>query len=208
MAAGDGEVPGHPDRHHLRLSVRAADGVLMRGSRTSSPLSLTLSPERGEGKGRSQQSGQVLVLVAVVLLALIGSAALVLLAGSFEWKRNQLQQVADHAALDSALKVGIGCNAASANTVITEADNFIASQWTRTGTLAVAAGTCATPYTGTDTFAGGISATIPYPHLAHQQQGEGILTPSLPLPLCPTLPPANTTPQPTTASPQLNAAGP
>jgi len=142
---------------------------------------------------RAQQSGQVLVLVAVVLLALIGSAALVLLAGSFEWKRNQLQQVADHAALDSALKVGVGCSAASANTVITEADNFIATQFARTGTLSIAAGTCATPYTGTDTFAGGLSATIRYPYLAHQQQVEVVLSLSLPISFGSTLGATNTT---------------
>jgi len=47
-----------------------------------------------------------MVLVAVSLLALIGSAALVLLAGSAEWQKNQLQQLADQAALDSALKIG------------------------------------------------------------------------------------------------------
>ena len=33
-----------------------------------------------------------MVLVAVALLALIGSAALVLLAGSNEWQKNQLQE--------------------------------------------------------------------------------------------------------------------
>ena len=41
------------------------------------------------------QSGQVMVLVAVALLALIGSAALVLFAGSIEWEKNRLQQLAD-----------------------------------------------------------------------------------------------------------------
>lgn len=140
-----------------------------------------------------RQSGQVLVLVAVVLLALIGSAALVLLAGSFEWQRNQLQQVADHAALDSALQIGIGCSAASASTVINEADNFIATQRTRTGSLSIAAGTCATPYTGTDTFSGGLSATIHYPYQAHQQQVEVILTLSLPISFGSTLGATNTT---------------
>jgi hypothetical protein len=150
----------------------------------------------------------VLVLVAVVLLALIGSAALVLLAGSFEWKRNQLQQVADHAALDSALKVGIGCNAASATTVITEADNFIATQWARTGTLSVAAGTCATPYTGTDAFAGGISATIHYPYLAHQQQVEVILTMSLPISFGATLGATNTTLRARAVGQQLSGSVP
>ncbi len=116
------------------------------------------------------QSGQVMVLVAVAMLALIGSAALVLLAGSVEWQKNQLQQLADQAALDSALRISIGCDAGKAATVITEADNFLATQRTRTGVLTIAAGTCATPYTGTDTFAGGLSETINYPYLAHQQQ--------------------------------------
>lgn len=127
------------------------------------------------------QSGQAMVLVAFALLALIGSAALVLLAGSFEAQRNQLQQLADQAALDSALKIGVGCSAASANTVITEADNFVATQRTRTGGLSVAAGTCATPYSGTDTFAGGLSETINYPYGAHQQQVEVILSLSIPI---------------------------
>ena len=57
---------------------------------------------------RRSQSGQVMVLVALSLIALIGSAALVLLAGSAEWQKNQLQQVADQAALEAALKIGIG----------------------------------------------------------------------------------------------------
>jgi hypothetical protein len=127
------------------------------------------------------QSGQVMVLVALALLALIGSAALVLLAGSVEWQKNQLQQLADQAALDSALKIGIGCDAGRAKAVITEADNFLATQRSRTGVLNVAAGTCATPYTGTDTFAGGLSEIIHYPYQAHQQQVEVILT--LPLPI-------------------------
>ena len=157
---------------------------------------------------RTPQSGQVLVLVAVVLLALIGSAALVLLAGSFEWQRNQLQQVADHAALDSTLKIGIGCNAASANTVITEADNFIATQRARTGTLSIAAGTCATPYTGTDTFSNGLSATIHYPYMAHQQQVEVILTLSLPISFGSTLGATNTTVTARAVGQQLNGSVP
>ena len=128
-----------------------------------------------------KQSGQVLVLVAVALLALIGSAALVLLAGSAASQRNQLQSLADTSALDSALKIGIGCNAAMASTVITEADNFLATQRTRTGALAIAAGTCATPYHGTDTFAGGLSADYYYPYRAHQQQVEVLLTLTLPI---------------------------
>ena len=61
---------------------------------------------------KRQQSGQVLVIVAVWLVALIGSAALILLTGSVEWQRNQVQQLADQAALDSALKIGVGSCAA------------------------------------------------------------------------------------------------
>jgi len=127
------------------------------------------------------QSGQVMVLVAVALLALIGSAALVLFAGSIEWEKNRLQQLADQTALDSAFKISIGCDAAKATTVITEADNFLATQRARTGVLGIAAGTCATPYTGTDTFAGGLSATINYPYRSQQQQVEVILTLALPI---------------------------
>lgn len=130
---------------------------------------------------RKAQSGQVMVLVAVSLLALIGSAALVLLAGSVEWQKNQLQQLADQAALDSALQIGVGCDAAKASTVITEADNFLATQRTRTGTLAIAGASCTAPYTGTDTFAGGLSATYHYPFRGHQQQVEVILTLTLPI---------------------------
>ena len=130
---------------------------------------------------RRGQSGQVIVLVAFALLALIGSAALVLVAGSVEWQKNQLQQLADQAALDAALKIGIGCNATSASAVITEADDFVATQRARTGSLSIAAGTCAAPYTGTDTFAGGLSETVHYPYRAHQQQVEVILTLTLPI---------------------------
>ena len=130
---------------------------------------------------RRSQSGQAIVLVAVALLALIGSAALVLLAGSAASQRNQLQALADTSALDSALKIGIGCSAGGASTVITEADNFLATQRTRTGSLAIAAGSCATPYHGTDTFAGGLSADYYYPYRGHQQQVEVSLTLSLPI---------------------------
>src|SRR5690348_8317393 len=127
------------------------------------------------------QSGQVLIIVAVWLVALIGSASLILLTGSVEWQRNQLQQLADQAALDAALKIGVGCTPGSASTVITEADNFVATQRTRTGALAIGAGTCAAGYAGTDSFAPGITETIHYPYRAHQQQVEVILTLALPI---------------------------
>ena len=130
---------------------------------------------------KPQQSGQVLVIVAVWLVALIGSAALILLTGSVEWQRNQLQQLADQAALDSALKIGVGCSAGSASTVITEADNFLATQRTRTGALAIGAGSCAAGYAGTDTFAGGLTETIRYPFRARQEQVEVSLTVALPI---------------------------
>ena len=130
---------------------------------------------------QNQQSGQVMVIVAVWLVALIGSAALILLTGSVEWQRNQLQQLADQAALDAALKIGLSCDNAKASTVITQADNFLATQRTRTGTLTIGAGTCAGGYTGTDTFSGALSETIHYPYRAHQQQVEVILTVSLPI---------------------------
>jgi len=129
---------------------------------------------------RRSQSGQALVLVAVALLAMIGSAALVLLAGSAEWQKNQLQTLADSAALDAALQIGPTCTGAAATTVITEADTFVATQRTRTGALATAAGTCATPYHGTDTF-GGVSADFYYPYNAHEQQVEVVLTLTLPI---------------------------
>jgi hypothetical protein len=130
---------------------------------------------------RGRQGGQVMVLVAVALMALIGSAALVLLAGSVEWQKNQLQELADSAALDSALVIGIGCDAVKARAVITEADAFLGTRRTRTGGLAIAAGTCATPYRGTRNFSGGLTATINYPYRAHQQQVEVILTLALPI---------------------------
>lgn len=122
-----------------------------------------------------------MVLVAVALLALIGSAALVLLAGSDEWQKNQLQELADSTALDSALKVGVGCDAAKATAIITQADTFLATRRTRTGSLTVTPGTCANPYVGNDTFAGGLTAKINYPYRAHQQQVEVILTLTLPI---------------------------
>ena len=128
-----------------------------------------------------KQSGQVLVIVAVWMLALIGSAALILLAGSVEWQRNQLQQIADQAGLDAAMKIGVSCSGASAGTVITEADNFIATQRTRTGVLSISGASCSAGYTGTDTFSTGVTETIHYPYRSHQQQVEVILTEALPI---------------------------
>src|SRR5437667_9037574 len=150
----------HTERDHVRLAVRRKARVLMRATR---------------------QSGQVMVIVAVWIVALVGSAALILLTGSVEWQRNQLQQLADQSALDAAMKVGVSCDNAKAAAVITAADNFLSTQRTRTGSLTVGAGTCAGGFTGTDTFAGGLSETIHYPYRAHQQQVEVTLTVSLPI---------------------------
>jgi hypothetical protein len=130
---------------------------------------------------RGQQSGQVMVLVAVALVALIGSAALILLAGSIEWQKNQLQELADSTALDAALTIGISCDSTKAPLVIKAADDFLATRRTKVGPYGVVAGTCATPYTGTDFFTGGLSATYNYPYRAHQQQVEVILTLTLPI---------------------------
>src|SRR5256885_5570742 len=153
------ELAARDSKHdHVRLPVGGDPRVLM----------------------RKRERGQVLVIVAVWMLALIGSAALILLTGSVEWQRNQLQQLADGAATDSALTIGVGCTAGSASTVITQADNFLATQRTRTGSLSIG-GSCAAGYTGTDTFAGALSETVHYPYRAHQQQIEVILTVSLPI---------------------------
>ncbi len=139
-----------------------------------------MSPRRPT-RAAKPQSGQVLVLVAVALMALIGSAALILLAGSVEWQKNQLQELADSAALDSAVSIGVGCDTPKATAVITRVNTFLATRRAGAGVLAIANGTCATPYTGTNTFAGGLSATIHYPYRAHQQQVEVILTLALPI---------------------------
>jgi hypothetical protein len=139
-----------------------------------------LSPRRPTRAAKAQ-SGQVIVLVAVALMALIASAALILLAGSVEWQKNQLQELADSSALDSALSIGVGCDTAKATAVITRVNTYLASRRAGAGVLAIVNGTCATPYTGTNTFAGGLSATIHYPYRAHQQQVEVILTLALPI---------------------------
>ncbi len=132
---------------------------------------------------RKAQSGQVMVLVAVSLIALIGSAALVLLAGSAEWQKNQLQQVADQAALEAALKIGIGCDAAKAKIVIDAADAAIGKQRTASGAYSgVGGGPCAAGYSASQLFSNGtLSAAINYPYRAHQQQVEVILTLTLPI---------------------------
>jgi hypothetical protein len=122
-----------------------------------------------------------MVLVAVALIAMIASVALILLAGSVEWQKNQLQELADSAALDSSLTIGVGCDTAKATAVITKVNTFLASRRTGAGVLAIVNGTCATPYTGTNTFAGGLSAAIHYPYRAHQQQVEVVLTLALPI---------------------------
>jgi Putative Flp pilus-assembly TadE/G-like len=135
---------------------------------------------RRQGKS---QSGQVMVLVAVSLIALIGSAALVLVAGSAEWQKNQLQQVADQAALEAALKIGIGCDAGKAATVINTAQTSIGKQRTPVGGLGpVVGGPCSAGYNATETYSGGaLSSTVNYPYRAHQQQVEVILTLTLPI---------------------------
>ncbi|MEO8745957.1 MAG: pilus assembly protein TadG-related protein [Candidatus Dormiibacterota bacterium] len=130
---------------------------------------------------RRHEAGQVMVLVAFALLALIGSAALVLVAGSIEWQKNQLQQLADEAALNAALQIRVGCTLGSATTVINAVDAFVSTQRARTGgSPVVPAGSCSAGYTGTDMF-GSVTETIHYPYHAHQQQVEVILSLSLPI---------------------------
>jgi hypothetical protein len=132
-------------------------------------------------RARRQQSGQALVLVAVVLIALIGSTALVLLAGSVEWQKNQEQELADQAALSAASRIGISCNAASAAVIIRAADAFVAGRRARTSALAIAGGPCSRGYVGTATFVGPVTERITYPYRAHQQQVEVVLTVNIPI---------------------------
>src|SRR5258708_11183646 len=86
VAAGASQVPRNTYRHHLRLADGHPDGVLM----TRQPKS---------------QSGQVMVLVAVSLIALIGSAAPVLLSGPAASHKNPLPPLAHQAALHAALRI-------------------------------------------------------------------------------------------------------
>src|SRR5438270_11547742 len=88
----------HTERDHVRLAVRRKARVLMRATR---------------------QSGQVMVIVAAWIVALVGAAALVLLTGSVEWQRSRLQPLADQSALDTALQVRVSCDTAQAAAVIT-----------------------------------------------------------------------------------------
>jgi len=131
---------------------------------------------------RKSQSGQVMIIVAVWLVALIGSAALILLTGSVEWQRNQLQQLADQSALDAALRINVGCSAGSASNVINEADNFLRTQRSTPMSSPIPiAGSCPGGYSATDNFSGGLTATYHYPYRGHQQQVEVILTLGLPI---------------------------
>src|SRR5260370_2712030 len=102
MATGPRRPAGPAFEDHVRFAVSGEDGVLMR-----------------------RQSGQVMVIVAVALLALIGSAALILLAGSVVWQKNQLQELADATAPHPALTIGIRFQSPKAKAVITEADTFL-----------------------------------------------------------------------------------
>src|SRR2546430_3765132 len=104
------ELAARDSKHdHVRLPVGGDPRVLM----------------------RKRERGQVLVIVAVWMLALIGSAALILLTGSVEGQRNQLPQLADGAATDSALTICVGCTAGAASTGITPTDNLLGTQPTR-----------------------------------------------------------------------------
>ena len=157
---------------------------MKRVSRASSPHpAARRPPSPASGEGNRRQSGQVMIIVAVWLVALIGSAALILLTGSVEWQRNQLQQLADQAALDAALKIGVGCNVGSATNVIQEADLFVGTQRVRSGTLtSPPAGSCSAGYTATDKFTSNmLTETINYPYRGHQQQVEVVLTLALPI---------------------------
>src|SRR2546429_9195557 len=109
----------HTERDHVRLAVRRKARVLMRATR---------------------QSGQVMVIVAVWIVALVGSAALILLTGSVEGQRNQLPQLAAQSAPDAGMKVGVSCKNAKAAPATTPAANFLATQGPPPGALPAGAG--------------------------------------------------------------------
>jgi len=123
---------GRPPAHRGRSKGPLAQPVMAKFLRH--PHGITFGLANGHPDGvlvRKKQSGQVMVLVAVSRLALIGSAALVSSRGIGGVQKNQLQQLADQAALDSALKISVGCDAGKATTIITAADTFLATQRTR-----------------------------------------------------------------------------
>jgi hypothetical protein len=124
-----------------------------------------------------------MVLIALVMVALVGAAALALAAGAVQWNRRELHELADAAAIDASLKITNGCDATRAATVIDEADTFVKGRLGGGGSPSITAGTCLTPYSGTDTFSDGTTITINYPYRARIEQVEVILNRTVSLPL-------------------------
>lgn len=80
---------------------------------------------RGKQKG---QSGQVLVIVAGAMVAILAMVALILMGGTAYWERRHLQELADSAVLAAAIKAGGTCNQAQALVVANEARGVLAAQ--------------------------------------------------------------------------------
>jgi Putative Flp pilus-assembly TadE/G-like len=114
---------------------------------------------------RRKQSGQVMVLVAGGMVAILAMVALVLMGGATYWERRHLQELADSAALAASIKAGGPCTPAQALIVADMARNVLEAQLgPRTSGPSLTPGTCPGPgYVVSYGFADGTTVDINWP---------------------------------------------
>jgi Putative Flp pilus-assembly TadE/G-like len=119
---------------------------------------------------RRRQSGQVMVLIAGGMVAILAMVALVLMGGASYWERRHLQELADSAVLAASIKAGGPCSTAQAMRVADMARNVLEAQLgPRTSGPTLTPGTCprGTGYIVSYGFADGTTADINWPYALH-----------------------------------------
>jgi putative Flp pilus-assembly TadE/G-like protein len=130
--------------------------------------------------GRSRkgaQGGQVVVLIAIGMAAMVGIVGLVLVGGMLYWQQRSLQIVADAAALAGSQHISAACNTSQATAVLTAADSVLRVNLGGGSGVTITAGNCSTTaYVGTASYPAGIAATLTYPYQGFDSEVQVALT--------------------------------
>jgi Flp pilus assembly protein TadG len=135
--------------------------------------------------GRSSQRGQVMVLFAIAMIALLAAASLAVSAGMLYWQRRQVQELADAAALAAAALIpcaGSQSPYAAANAVISPLAGGSPTSFPTT---------CASG-TSSWTYADGTRVTMTYPYNGDSGQALVVVTRQVPLPMSALIAPGTT----------------
>ncbi len=138
--------------------------------------------------GRPGQSGQMLVVVAGGMLAMLLMLALIVVSGQLFWNQRNLQAMSDAVALAGAQQIpGAACNdtpplnQSQAKSVIQNAVQVVYGQLGNPSSTSSVSGSCYGGYTEVFTFTGGYTLTTTYPYQGFNTLFESSMSQTSPL---------------------------